>query len=32
MATLINVPLFHVTGCNSQLSRLLELGARVAPL
>ena len=26
MSTLINVPLFHVTGCNSQLIVLLELG------
>src|SRR4051794_3677427 len=29
IATLINVPLFHVTGCNSQLIPLLELGGRV---
>ena len=28
LATLINVPLFHVTGCNSQLLVLLELGGR----
>ncbi len=26
LATLINVPLFHVTGCNSQLLPLTELG------
>lgn len=29
ISTLINVPLFHVTGCNSQLIPMLELGARV---
>ena len=29
LATLINVPLFHVTGCNSQLLVLNELGGRV---
>jgi acyl-CoA synthetase (AMP-forming)/AMP-acid ligase II len=29
LATLINVPLFHVTGCNSQLLVMLELGGRV---
>src|SRR3954464_9871508 len=29
LATLINVPLFHVTGCNSQMLVLLELGGRV---
>jgi long-chain acyl-CoA synthetase len=29
LATLINVPLFHVTGCNSQLLVGNELGARV---
>ncbi len=29
LATLINVPLFHVTGCNSQLLVANELGARV---
>ena len=29
LATLINVPLFHVTGCNSQLLVVLELGGRV---
>ena len=29
LATLINVPLFHVTGCNSQLLVCNELGARV---
>ena len=28
LATLINVPLFHVTGCNSQLLVVLELGGR----
>jgi len=28
LATLINVPLFHVTGCNSQLLVTTELGAR----
>jgi acyl-CoA synthetase (AMP-forming)/AMP-acid ligase II len=28
LATLINVPLFHVTGCNSQLLALTELGGR----
>ena len=28
-ATIINVPLFHVTGCNSQLVLLNELGGRV---
>ncbi len=28
LATLINVPLFHVTGCNSQLLPLVELGGR----
>ncbi len=28
LATLINVPLFHVTGCNSQLLVLNELGGR----
>jgi acyl-CoA synthetase (AMP-forming)/AMP-acid ligase II len=28
LATLINVPLFHVTGCNSQLLPLNELGGR----
>ncbi len=28
LATLINVPLFHVTGCNSQLLVCNELGAR----
>ncbi len=27
-ATIINVPLFHVTGCNSQLIVMLELGGR----
>ncbi|MCW2968113.1 MAG: putative fatty-acid--CoA ligase [Solirubrobacteraceae bacterium] len=29
LATLINVPLFHVTGCNSQLIVLTALGGRV---
>jgi long-chain acyl-CoA synthetase len=29
ISTLINVPLFHVTGCNSQLIPMLEVGARV---
>lgn len=29
LATLINVPLFHVTGCNSQLLVCNELGGRV---
>src|SRR5436190_2273350 len=29
LATIINVPLFHVTGCNSQLVVCHELGARV---
>src|SRR3954447_26650405 len=29
LATLVNVPLFHVTGCNSQLLVLNELGGRV---
>jgi long-chain acyl-CoA synthetase len=28
-ATIINVPLFHVTGCNSQLVLTTELGGRV---
>lgn len=28
LATLINVPLFHVTGCNSQLLVMTELGGR----
>jgi long-chain acyl-CoA synthetase len=28
LATLINVPLFHVTGCNSQLLVMLALGGR----
>jgi acyl-CoA synthetase (AMP-forming)/AMP-acid ligase II len=28
MSTLVSVPLFHVTGCNSQLIPLLELGGR----
>jgi len=32
LATLIQVPLFHVTGCNSQLIPLLQLGARVVML
>lgn len=29
IATLVSVPLFHVTGCNSQLLPLLQLGGRV---
>ncbi len=29
LATVINVPLFHVTGCNSQLLVMAELGGRV---
>ncbi len=29
LATLVSVPLFHVTGCNSQLIPVLELGGRV---
>ena len=29
ISTLVSVPLFHVTGCNSQLIPLLELGGRV---
>ena len=29
ISALIQVPLFHVTGCNSQLIPLLELGGRV---
>ncbi len=29
MSTLIAVPLFHVTGCNTQLIPLLDLGGRV---
>ncbi|MHB8491350.1 MAG: class I adenylate-forming enzyme family protein [Solirubrobacteraceae bacterium] len=29
VSTLIVVPLFHVTGCNSQLIPMLELGARI---
>jgi acyl-CoA synthetase (AMP-forming)/AMP-acid ligase II len=29
LATIVNVPLFHVTGCNSQLIVCHELGARV---
>ena len=29
LATIINVPLFHVTGCNSQLVVTTELGGRV---
>jgi acyl-CoA synthetase (AMP-forming)/AMP-acid ligase II len=29
MSTLVSVPLFHVTGCNSQLIPLLELGGRI---
>ncbi|HEX3509612.1 MAG TPA: AMP-binding protein, partial [Solirubrobacteraceae bacterium] len=29
MSTLISVPLFHVTGCNSQLIPMLEVGGRI---
>ena len=29
MSTLVSVPLFHVTGCNSQLIPMLELGGRL---
>ncbi len=29
LSTLVSVPMFHVTGCNSQLLPLLELGGRV---
>jgi len=29
MSTLVSVPMFHVTGCNSQLIAALELGGRV---
>lgn len=29
MSTLVSVPLFHVTGCNSQLIPMLETGGRV---
>jgi long-chain acyl-CoA synthetase len=29
ISTLISVPMFHVTGCNSQLIPVLELGGRV---
>jgi long-chain acyl-CoA synthetase len=29
VSTLVSVPLFHVTGCNSQLIPVLELGGRV---
>jgi acyl-CoA synthetase (AMP-forming)/AMP-acid ligase II len=29
ISTLVSVPLFHVTGCNSQLIPLLEVGGRV---
>ena len=32
MSTLIGVPLFHVTGCNTQLVPLLDLGGRVEVL
>ncbi|HLH13537.1 MAG TPA: AMP-binding protein, partial [Solirubrobacteraceae bacterium] len=32
MSTLVSVPLFHVTGCNSQLIAMLELGGRVEML
>jgi acyl-CoA synthetase (AMP-forming)/AMP-acid ligase II len=30
MGTLVSVPLFHVTGCNSQMIPLLEVGGRCA--
>jgi acyl-CoA synthetase (AMP-forming)/AMP-acid ligase II len=29
ISTLVSVPLFHVTGCNSQLIPMLEIGGRV---
>jgi acyl-CoA synthetase (AMP-forming)/AMP-acid ligase II len=29
MSTLVSVPLFHVTGCNTQLITVLELGGRL---
>jgi acyl-CoA synthetase (AMP-forming)/AMP-acid ligase II len=29
ISTLVSVPLFHVTGCNSQLIPMLEMGGRV---
>ncbi len=29
ISTLVSVPLFHVTGCNSQLIPVLELGGRI---
>ena len=29
ISTLVSVPLFHVTGCNSQLVPMLELGGRI---
>jgi long-chain acyl-CoA synthetase len=32
LSTLVSVPLFHVTGCNSQMIPLLEVGGRVAIL
>lgn len=32
IATLVSVPLFHVTGCNSQLIPILEVGGRVGIL
>ncbi len=32
LSTLVSVPLFHVTGCNSQMIPLLEIGGRVAIL
>ncbi len=32
ISTLVSVPLFHVTGCNSQLIPTLELGGRVEML
>ncbi len=32
ISTLVSVPLFHVTGCNSQLIPLLDLGGRIEML
>jgi long-chain acyl-CoA synthetase len=32
LSTLVSVPLFHVTGCNSQMIPLLEIGGRVGIL
>jgi len=32
ISTLVSVPLFHVTGCNSQLIPMLELGGRIESL